>query len=179
MRIPLSAAALILLALPTAACHKPKVVPKDASPAVAKASPTATPAGDETVRNGLPSAQKEGEHLVTAYFDWKSSTLTPDAQSALDQDVAILRSNPDVAVRIEGHCDERGSTQYNMALGQRRAEAARQWVTSKGIDGSRLSVVSYGKERPVDPGHDDAAWAKNRRVEFVVTRGTSRVSSSR
>ena len=79
-----------------------------------------------------------------------------------------LRENADTSIIIEGHCDERGTNAYNIALGERRAESAKAYLTDLGIDGLRLTTISYGEERPVDPGHNEEAWAKNRRAHFVV-----------
>jgi peptidoglycan-associated lipoprotein len=103
-----------------------------------------------------------------AFFDLDSYTLRDDARSALDQNAKLLRDNGDVHLTIEGHCDERGTTEYNQALGEKRAQAARDYLVAAGIDGGRFDVISYGKERPFDPGHDESAWAKNRRANFVV-----------
>lgn len=79
-----------------------------------------------------------------------------------------MRNNPTVKIQIEGHCDERGSDAYNLALGERRAKAALQYLVTLGIPDKRLSVISYGKEKPADPGHDETSWSKNRRDEFVI-----------
>ncbi|HLL81461.1 MAG TPA: OmpA family protein, partial [Longimicrobium sp.] len=83
----------------------------------------------------------------------------------------ILRANPTVRIRVEGHADQRGSTEYNLALGQRRAEAVRAWLGAYGIDAGRVSTLSYGKERPLDDGSDEGALARNRRAEFAITGG--------
>jgi peptidoglycan-associated lipoprotein len=83
--------------------------------------------------------------------------------------VAFLNANGSVRVQVEGHCDERGTNAYNMVLGERRATAAKQYVTTAGVSAGRVSTISYGEERPLDPGHNEAAWAKNRRAHFVVT----------
>ena len=105
------------------------------------------------------------------HFDFdKASVLSGDA-SVLDQKVGILQANPNLKIRVAGHCDERGSDEYNLALGNRRALAAKQYLVSHGIDAGRIETVSYGKERPLDPGHDEGAWAKNRRDEFEITAG--------
>ena len=80
-----------------------------------------------------------------------------------------MKSNPSVMVKIEGHCDERGTIEYNLSLGEKRAKAAKDFLIDLGIDAGRISTISYGKERPVDPGHNEAAWAKNRRAAFTVT----------
>lgn len=105
------------------------------------------------------------------YFDYDKSDIRDDAKATLDQKVAVLRSNPDVHLLIAGNADERGSTEYNLALGQRRAEAAKAYITGFGIDASRIQTESWGEERPADPGHDEAAWARNRRDVFQITAG--------
>src|SRR5438876_699281 len=96
-------------------------------------------------------------------------TATPAAESALDADAALLRQNATWMITVEGHCDERGTAEYNLALGDRRAAAAVAYLKSLGIAGERLKTVSYGKEFPFDPGHDETAWSKNRRAHFVIT----------
>jgi peptidoglycan-associated lipoprotein len=105
------------------------------------------------------------------YFEYDSFRLDSDAEDRLRTKAAILRANPSVELRIEGHADERGSTEYNLALGQRRAEAVRTYLTGYGITTTRLATISYGKERPAVPGGDESAWARNRRAEFVLTAG--------
>jgi len=102
------------------------------------------------------------------YFGFDRYNLLPAAQAVLKKKAAWLRNNPDVSVSIEGHCDERGTNEYNIALGDRRAESAKAFLIDLGISGSRLQTVSYGEERPVDPGHNEEAWAKNRRAHFVI-----------
>jgi len=102
------------------------------------------------------------------YFDFDKSTLTPAAQDNLLQKAEWLRENPDATVTIEGNCDERGTSEYNLALGDRRAEAAKAFLVDLGIDPMRMTTISYGEERPVDPRHNEEAWAKNRRDHFVV-----------
>jgi len=105
------------------------------------------------------------------YFEYDSNQLTEESQERLRQKAAILRANPGIQLRIEGHADERGSTEYNLALGQRRSEAVRTFLTGFGIGPDRLPTISYGKERPLVEGMSEAAWARNRRAEFVVTAG--------
>jgi len=102
------------------------------------------------------------------YFEFDKSTLTPAAQDNLLRKAEWLRENPDATVTIEGHCDERGTNEYNLALGDRRAESAKAFLIDLGIDPARLATISYGEERPVDPRHNEEAWAKNRRDHFVV-----------
>lgn len=104
-------------------------------------------------------------------FEYDQATVRSTDQSILDRKAAILGANPNVKLQISGHADERGSDEYNLALGNRRAAAAKRYLENKGIDGSRMDVVSYGEERPLNPGHDEAAYAQNRRDEFQVTAG--------
>ena len=105
------------------------------------------------------------------HFDYDKALIRGGDASVLDQKVAILQANSGLRVRISGHCDERGSDEYNLALGNRRATAAKQYVVSHGIDGSRIETVSYGEERPLAQGHDEDAWAQNRRDEFEILGG--------
>jgi len=104
-------------------------------------------------------------------FEYDQATVRSTDQSILDRKAAILGANPNVKLQISGHADERGSDEYNLALGNRRAAAAKRYLENKGIDGKRMDVVSYGEERPLNPGHDEAAYAQNRRDEFQVTAG--------
>ena len=105
------------------------------------------------------------------HFDFDRATLRPEDTQALDDKIKILQANPNVHIRISGHCDERGSDEYNLALGNRRATAAKQYLVSHGIDASRIETVSYGEERPLAQGHDESAWSQNRRDEFEITAG--------
>jgi peptidoglycan-associated lipoprotein len=104
----------------------------------------------------------------TVYFDFDSSAIKPGERPKIQTVATYLKANPRVAVRIEGHCDERGTIEYNRALGERRALAIREELVRLGITPDRISTVSYGEERPVDPGHNEEAWRKNRRGEFVI-----------
>jgi len=101
-------------------------------------------------------------------FEFDSATLTEEAQEILRQKAEWLQNNSQVAATIEGHCDERGTNAYNLALGDRRAESAKTFLKNLGIASSRLTTISYGEERPVDPGHNEDAWAKNRRGHFII-----------
>lgn len=105
------------------------------------------------------------------HFDFDKSNIRPGDASILDQKIQILQANPNVRIRISGHCDERGSDEYNLALGNRRATSAKQYLVSHGIDAGRIETRSFGKERPLDPGHNEAAWALNRRGEFEILSG--------
>ena len=102
------------------------------------------------------------------HFDFDSSTLTPEAQEILKKKAQWLQDNPEKTTTIEGHCDERGTNAYNLALGDRRAASAKAFMVDLGISASRLTTISYGEERPLDPGHNEAAWAKNRRDHFTI-----------
>jgi len=105
------------------------------------------------------------------HFDYDKATLRGDDVGVLDQKVSILQANPGARIRVSGHCDERGSDEYNLALGNRRASAAKQYLVSHGIDAGRIETTSYGEERPIIPAHDESAWSANRRAEFEVLSG--------
>jgi len=105
------------------------------------------------------------------HFDLDKSNIRSDDMGALDRKVAILQANPELRIRIGGHCDERGSDEYNLALGNRRAQSAKQYLVSHGIDASRIETQSWGEERPLVDGHDENAWSQNRRDEFEVISG--------
>ncbi|HEX9750382.1 MAG TPA: peptidoglycan-associated lipoprotein Pal [candidate division Zixibacteria bacterium] len=120
---------------------------------------------DSGLRDDL-SARDLGSGLQIIYFDFDKYNLRPDARTALDHNYQMLRDNPGMRIMIEGHCDERGTDEYNLALGERRAKAAKDYLAKLGIDGSRISIISYGEERPVALGHDEDAWSRNRRGEF-------------
>ncbi len=102
------------------------------------------------------------------YFDFDKSNLKPEAQEVLKRKATFLKANPNDNLLIEGHCDERGTNEYNLALGDRRANSAKKFLVNLGIAESRIRTISYGEEQPLDPGHNEAAWAKNRRCEFKL-----------
>ncbi|MBM3482683.1 MAG: peptidoglycan-associated lipoprotein Pal [Alphaproteobacteria bacterium] len=110
-------------------------------------------------------AQNVGDRV---YFDFDSSVLSPEARQTLEGQAEWLKKYADVRFSVEGHCDERGTREYNLALGERRAAAAKNYLVALGIDGSRLDTISYGKERPYALGHDDSAWSQNRRAVSMV-----------
>ncbi|HBG04328.1 MAG: hypothetical protein A2075_17710 [Geobacteraceae bacterium GWC2_58_44] len=179
-------------------CAKQDVVKKDASLASSVTKPaetaTSTPAAsrpgnrDEPIAataanaspldNGeqaRPQPPKEptatpgvARGLDRIYFDFDASTLSAAARQTLTGNFETLKQNPASKLRIEGHCDERGSDDYNLALSESRARAAQRYLTALGIPAERLSTIGYGKEKPADPGHDEKAWAGNRRDEFVI-----------
>jgi peptidoglycan-associated lipoprotein len=112
----------------------------------------------------------EGGPLADIRFDLDSAALGDEPRAILEKHALWLQGHRDVKVTVEGHCDERGTVDYNLALGEQRARAARDYLVSLGVAAERLRVVSYGKERPLDPGNDEAAWARNRRDHFAVSR---------
>lgn len=107
--------------------------------------------------------------LQTIYFDFDSSALSGAARSTLEENANWLKASDNVDIQIEGHCDERGGHQYNLALGEKRARSVKDYLIALGVNESRVSIISYGKEKPNAFGHDDSAWSKNRRANFVVT----------
>lgn len=102
------------------------------------------------------------------FFDYDQYTLSSEARSLLQKKAGFLKKHPEVQITIEGHCDERGSSDYNLGLGQRRADAVRAYLADLGIPDSRLAAVSYGEEQPAEPGHDESAYARNRRAHLVI-----------
>ncbi|MEC7304871.1 MAG: peptidoglycan-associated lipoprotein Pal [Pseudomonadota bacterium] len=104
----------------------------------------------------------------TVYFGYDSSALSDDAQATLSRQAGFLKGNPALTVTIEGHCDERGTREYNLALGERRAAATRDYLLAQGINPARIRVISYGKERPVASGSNETSWSKNRRAATVL-----------
>ena len=113
-------------------------------------------------------AQAEGA-LMPIYFDYDKSSLTPDAKKNLDKTGAWLSKKSTVNIRIEGNCDERGTNEYNMALGERRANSAKEYLVKLGVSANRLETISWGEEKPLYPGYSESAWAKNRRDDFYPT----------
>jgi peptidoglycan-associated lipoprotein len=109
------------------------------------------------------------------YFDYDQDALKPEGQASLDRKAAIMLANAGLRIRIAGHADERGSDEYNVVLGNRRATTAKRYLEAKGIDGSRIETISYGEERPTDNGGTEDAFARNRRDEFEVTAGGSQL----
>jgi len=121
--------------------------------------------------SGNPNlSQLFAQNVTDAYFDLDKSDLRDDARSALTKDAEFLRSYPQVHISMEGHCDERGSTEYNLGLGQRRAEAAKNFLISLGIGGDRIETTSWGKERPFCTEHDEQCWQQNRRAHLVLSQ---------
>jgi peptidoglycan-associated lipoprotein len=127
------------------------------------------PVRDDAISSASLDDLNKKSPLKPVYFELDSSDLSPANQKALDENAVLLKRYTSWAVTVEGHCDERGTAEYNLALGERRAMAARAYLVALGIAADRLRTVSYGKEFPFDPGHDETAFAKNRRAHFVVT----------
>jgi peptidoglycan-associated lipoprotein len=163
---------VIILALVfSGCCAKKKAPTTEATPErvahtpVFKEKPEAPPVIEEEPLED--QARKVGA-LQNIYFDFDKFNLKPEAIQKLDKTAAWLSENPGVKIRIEGHCDERGTNEYNLALGDRRANTAKKYLVNIGIGADMLSTISYGEERPADPGHNETAWWKNRRDEFKV-----------
>jgi len=136
-----------------------------AEPAIVPPEPLA----DEKISSASLDELNRNSPLKPVFFEYNSSELGADGRAVLDENGTVLKRFGVWTVTIEGHCDERGTAEYNLALGERRAATARAYLVSLGISGDRVRTVSYGKEFPFDPGHDESAWAKNRRAQFVIT----------
>jgi peptidoglycan-associated lipoprotein len=135
-------------------------------PGAGQAGPGGT--GTSGAAAGSPAGAAGASPLKDIYFDYDRSTILEDQKAILNQDAAWLKANPAVKVTIEGHCDERGGTEYNLGLGERRARAVKEYLAAAGIAADRLATISYGKERPLVLGHDENAWKWNRRVHFTM-----------
>ncbi len=153
---------------------------KHKTPISTTPSDTGAIAQAPTSGDGLPGAELDkllwdkATGLQIVYFDFDSFALRADAKATLAQNAEKIKQAvqiaPAVMIQIEGHCDERGTQEYNLALGEKRALAVRDYLISLGASGDRMLTISYGEENPVDPGHGEAAWAKNRRSEFNKSR---------
>ncbi len=117
---------------------------------------------------GPGTAAAAASPLKDVFFDYDKAVLTDEGKRALNEDAAWLKANPRAQIALEGHCDERGTSEYNLGLGDRRAKAVREYLVAAGVDGGRIRTISYGKERPFVLGHDESAWRWNRRAHFVV-----------
>ena len=127
----------------------------------------------EELSTNIEEANRQAQlrgFIKDAYFGYDEAALSADAQAALSESATWLKRNSQYNLLVEGHCDERGTEQYNLALGDRRANQVKQFLMTLGVDGGRIRTVSYGEERPFDPGHDESAWAKNRRAHLVLVR---------
>ena len=168
--------AFAIAALSLAACTPKQAVQPEAEAAVAVPSPAAESA--ETAPLAAPAADAmsaldaPGSLLAqrVVYFDFDKSEIRPDMLEMLKAHAAFLVQNPSMKVRLEGHADERGTREYNIGLGDRRAQAVRRVLLFQGVESAQLQPVSYGEERPAADGHDDSAWSKNRRVELVYSK---------
>jgi peptidoglycan-associated lipoprotein len=177
---------LAALTLAAATCSKsPKPVARPPIPPPAASTATKTPAPPTPVKEPIPVPPEpvledsvasksiddlnRDSPLQPAFFEYDSADLTPDAQKVLDANAGLLQKYSTWMISIEGHTDERGTAEYNLALGERRASAARSYLVSLGIPATRLRTVSYGKEFPFEPAHEESAWSKNRRAHFVIT----------
>lgn len=141
------------------------------APAVEQAKPS-EPAKPEP-KEELKEEPKEGaakaeEGLQPIYFDFDRSFIRDDARGTMKANAEWLKANPKIKIRIEGNCDERGTIEYNQALGQRRAQSAKKYLTDLGISANRISIISYGKEKPICTEHNEDCWQKNRRADFVA-----------
>ena len=169
-----------------AACHKNKPpvarpAPPPPTPTTAPAQPPAPPEAfrepvvpaepvrDDAIASASLDDLNRNSPLKPVFYELDSSEVNSVGQKVLDENATLLKRYPAWAITIEGHCDERGTAEYNLALGERRAVAARAYLVAQGISADRLRIVSYGKEFPFDPGHDESAFAKNRRAHFVIT----------
>ena len=175
-----------LTLIPGKVAGGPTTGPKPIGPATPETGPK-IPAGDQsgatrlqTTESGLPLGERwdpknfnedrDTFRQQTVYFDFDKSTVKESERGKVQAVAAFLKNEARTMLQIEGHCDERGTAEYNRSLGERRALGVREYLATLGIAGERINTVSFGEDRPADPGHDEAAWAKNRRAEFILLR---------
>jgi peptidoglycan-associated lipoprotein len=163
LRLTATAALLSL-----AACASDTQRPADDAAGDASAAPATTPAPAPTASAVESQVTAAMPGIRVIYFEFDSSELNADGRNLAAGWAAYLAANPNARVRLEGHCDERGTREYNVGLGERRANAVLQALTARGASARQVSVTSYGEERPVAAGHDESAWQQNRRVEIVM-----------
>jgi peptidoglycan-associated lipoprotein len=138
------------------------------APAPAPRPPTAAPATPAPTVRPSPKEFAVNANVKDIFFDFDKYDVKPESSKVLDSDAAWLKANPGQLVLIEGHCDERGTVEYNLVLGERRAKAAMNYLVAQGVQASRFTVISYGKERPFCTEHNEACWSQNRRAHFLV-----------
>jgi peptidoglycan-associated lipoprotein len=143
--------------------------PEPPAPVQEPTSVPQEPVVEDLIKSGSIDDINRNSPLKPAFFRLDSAEIDTTAQQALQLNAEVLKKYSNLQISIEGHADERGTAEYNLALGERRAVAARNYMVSLGISADRVKTVSYGKEFPFDPGHNEEAWAKNRRAHFVVT----------
>ncbi len=127
---------------------------------------------EEPVKEAPPAVQQMVANFSRVYFDFDSATLSSSSKTALAENAGILGDNPEIKVEVQGHADERGTTDYNLALGQKRATSVQSYLSGQGVAKSRITTVSYGEERPLEGSASEVAWSKNRRAEFRITWGS-------
>jgi peptidoglycan-associated lipoprotein len=172
--IKLAALAVISVMVFAVSCQKKTVAVQKGSVAAAKDDSYVAPAKTENLDSSSAIGESDSDKMAgvvmqeNIYFEFDKATLTPDSRELLINNGEWLRLNPDIDIIIEGHCDERGTNEYNLALGDRRAESVKVFLLDLGINNSRLKTISYGEERPADSEHTETAWAKNRRAHFLI-----------
>jgi len=160
---------LILVMILAYGCGKKPPPPVEEEPVdVVDTTPEPPPPPPPPPPPEEPEVKETDFHTV--YFDFDKYNIRGDQKANLDKNAKLLKENSDMVIKIEGHCDERGTVEYNLALGDKRANSVKDYLVDLGISANRIETISYGKERPVDPGHNEAAWAKNRRAEFRIIK---------
>jgi len=170
-------------------CAEKKAVVKDEAVQEQKAvAQAASTVDDEAARKAKEAADREAAlkaeaariraaknaaaladlNIQNIYFDYDKSSVRPDAREILKANTELFTKNSAATIVVQGHCDERGTAEYNMALGERRAQATKEYLVNLGLKASRIETISYGEERPLDPEHDEKAWAQNRRAQFLL-----------
>lgn len=164
----------VVAAVTVSACSRNQPEPPAPPPPPPPSTPTTTPTNPPTPPPPPPEDPMIAVRATLGervHFDYDMSTIRADAEAVLQRKIPLLRQYASITIRVEGHADERGSIEYNLALGQRRAQAVKDYLVRFGIAANRVAVESYGEERPLVQGSNENAWAQNRRAEFIITGG--------
>jgi peptidoglycan-associated lipoprotein len=173
-RIKLAALLVSLLLVLSVSCQKKTVAVENQSNSIAQqgryeaSTADQSNAGEKTLDSSAAIGDSDIVLKKDIFFEFDKATLTPEAIETLTKNGQWLRTNSDVAITIEGHCDERGTNAYNLALGERRAGSVKTFLAGLGVDQSRLATISYGEERPFERGHGETVWTRNRRAHFLI-----------
>jgi peptidoglycan-associated lipoprotein len=172
---PVTAMLLLAVVISVPGCKKK--APKETPPPTTETEIEPVPTEVDTTGQGEKELRvqmdRDMARIMPVYFDYDRSEIVGAERDKIRTVAEVLRTWPDWTVNIEGHCDERGTNEYNLALGERRAKSAQRALVAEGIGSERISIISYGEERPSDPGHTETSWSRNRRAEFRVSTGPS------
>jgi peptidoglycan-associated lipoprotein len=165
---------LAIVGFTVAGCANKETVKPEEKPQATQAAPQPSQPAPAVAAQAQQPAEKTIEEiqkeLLMIHFDFNKYNIRPDAKTVLEGDAKVLNENPNVKVQVAGYCDDRGSVEYNLALGEKRAQSAKDYLVTLGVAADRLSTISYGKSDPIDPQNNEKAWAMNRRAELHIVK---------